>query len=65
MKALYRRAKANVGAWNPEEAKKDFRKCLELDKGLTKSVTKELDQLEHEIKMNEIDTKLKYQTLFK
>lgn len=65
MKALYRRAKAHVGAWNPEEAKKDFQKCLELDKALTKSVTKELDQLEQEIKMNEIDTKLKYQKLFK
>lgn len=65
MKALYRRAKANVGAWNPEEAKRDFQKCLELDKALTKSVTKELDQLVQEIKLNEIDTKLKYQKIFK
>lgn len=62
---MYRRAKAHVGAWNPDDAKKDFQKCLELDKTLTKSITKDLEQLEQEIKLNEVDTKLRYQKIFK
>ena len=33
VKALYRRARAHVGAWNPEQAKNDFKKVAELDSG--------------------------------
>lgn len=62
---MYRRAKAHVGAWNPDDAKKDFQTCLELDASLTKSVTKDLEQLEHEIKLNDVDKKLRFQKLFK
>lgn len=64
IKALYRRAKAHVGAWNPDDAKKDFEKCLELDKSLTKTVNRDLEQLNQEIKLNEVETKLRYKNLF-
>lgn len=64
VKALYRRAKAHVGAWNPDEAKKDFQKCLELDKSLTKSINRDLEQLDEDIKLNEVETKLRYKNLF-
>lgn len=64
VKALYRRAKAHVGAWNPDDAKNDFQKCLELDKSLTKSIQRDLEQLNQEIKLNEVETKLRYQKLF-
>lgn len=64
VKALYRRAKAHVGAWNPDEAKKDFQKCLELDENLTKSISKDLEHLNQEIKLNDVETKLRYKNLF-
>lgn len=64
VKALYRRAKAHVGAWNPDDAKKDFQRCLELDKSLTKCIHKDLEQLNQEIKLNEVETKLRYKNLF-
>lgn len=64
VKALYRRAKAHVGAWNPDEAKDDFQRCLELDKSLTKCVNRDLEQLNEEIKLNDMNEKLKYQNLF-
>ncbi len=42
VKALFRRAKAHVGAWNPQEAKKDFLRVVQIDKTLDKAVQKEL-----------------------
>lgn len=64
VKALYRRAKAHVGAWNPDEAKNDFQKCLELDKNLTKAIQRDLEQLDQQIKLNDVETKLRYKNLF-
>lgn len=64
VKAYYRRAKAHVGAWNPDDAKRDFQKCLELDKTLTKSVQHDLEQLNQEIKLNDVETKMRYKNLF-
>lgn len=61
---MYRRAKAHVGAWNPDEAKKDFQRCLELDENLTKSINKDLEQLNQEIKLNDVENKLRYKNLF-
>lgn len=46
VKALYRRAKAHIGAWNPEEAKEDFARVIELDPSLSGAVNKELKSLE-------------------
>ncbi|XP_031632118.1 AH receptor-interacting protein [Contarinia nasturtii] len=64
VKALYRRAKGHVGAWNPDDAKKDFQRCLELDTGLTKSINRDLSQLNEDIKLNEVEAKLRYKSLF-
>jgi AH receptor-interacting protein len=51
VKAHYRRAKAHVGAWNPDEAKQDFLRAAQLDPSL--SVTKELKDIEQKIKEKE------------
>lgn len=64
VKALYRRAKGHVGAWNPDEARKDFQKCSKLDKSLTRIVNRDLEQLNQDIKLNEVQTKLQFQKLF-
>ena len=45
MKALFRRAKAHVGAWNPQEARKDFARVMQLDCSLQATIQKELKQL--------------------
>lgn len=45
IKALFRRAKAHAGVWNINDAKKDFRKCMEYDKNMTKTVTKCFQEL--------------------
>ncbi|XP_046966339.1 aryl-hydrocarbon-interacting protein-like 1 [Vanessa cardui] len=44
-KALYRRAKANVGAWNPEAAEKDFKRLKTLNPELIPTIDKELENL--------------------
>ncbi|XP_069703737.1 AH receptor-interacting protein [Periplaneta americana] len=46
VKALFRRAKAHVGAWNPREAREDFTRVMELDQSLLTAVQKELKQLD-------------------
>lgn len=53
VKALYRRAKANVAVWNLDEARSDFNKCTYLDQSLSNDVK---TQLEH-IKKLEINKK--------
>lgn len=57
VKALYRRAKAHVGAWNPEDAKKDYLKCSELDKSLKTKIARELHDLNEQIRVNELNNK--------
>lgn len=46
VKALYRRAKAHVGCWDPKEARNDFEHVMQLDESLVKMVKKELDELD-------------------
>lgn len=46
MKALFRRGKAHVGAWNPDEARQDLQRAAELDPTLAGSVKKELAHLD-------------------
>ena len=46
VKALFRRGKAHVGAWNPQLAKEDFKRVSELDSSLVKTCAKELQNLE-------------------
>lgn len=64
VKAYYRRAKANVGAWNPKEAEQDFKECLKLDKGLTNCVNDDLKKLKEEIMKKNIDDKKVYHKMF-
>lgn len=64
VKALYRRAKAHVGAWNPDDARKDYQRCMELDKSLIAKVNRELDALNEEIKLNDIEQKMKLKKIF-
>lgn len=45
-KALFRRAKAHVGAWNPAEAQADFEKLLKINPKMEKSISLELKHLE-------------------
>ena len=64
VKALYRRAKAHVGCWNPEEARQDFELVMELDKSLVKTVRKELDELERKEKEHNKEYKEKLKGIF-
>jgi len=64
VKALFRRAKAHFGAWNPEEAKKDFQKAADLDKSLQASVKSELEKIEDVKRLHNIEDKLRFQKLF-
>ncbi|XP_044748448.1 AH receptor-interacting protein [Coccinella septempunctata] len=64
VKALYRRGKAHVGAWNPEKAKSDFLKVIELDPSMETVVKKELANLEHLMKGKNLADKEKMKKLF-
>lgn len=64
VKAFFKRAKAHVGAWNPDDAKKDFIKAAELDRTLLVAVSKELGVLAELVKLHDVEDKLKYQKLF-
>ncbi|KAF2885821.1 hypothetical protein ILUMI_20363 [Ignelater luminosus] len=64
IKALYRRGKAHVGAWNPTEAKNDFNRVLELDSSVKGAVKKELETLEQLIKAKDKADKEKLRNLF-
>lgn len=64
VKALFRRAKAHVGAWNPEEAQEDFQKVMTLDSSLTPTVQKELKLLEELQKQKDSEDRNKLKGLF-
>ncbi|KAL3856858.1 hypothetical protein ACJMK2_011569 [Sinanodonta woodiana] len=64
VKALYRRAKAHVGAWNPEDARKDFERILQIDTKLASAVKKELKLLEDKQKAKDEEDKQKLQGMF-
>ncbi|XP_065083417.1 AH receptor-interacting protein [Ochlerotatus camptorhynchus] len=64
VKALFRRAKAHVGAWNPDRAKEDFQRAAELDPTLAGAVGKELKNLQEMIRLKDVEDKLKFQKLF-
>lgn len=63
-KALFRRAKANVGAWNPNEAEEDFLKLKSLDPSLTAIIDKELDNINKMRKEKELQDKDAMKKLF-
>ncbi|XP_076345928.1 AH receptor-interacting protein isoform X1 [Tachypleus tridentatus] len=57
IKALFRRAKAHVGAWNPVEAREDFCRIMELDPSLENIVRRELQLLGKEKKKKNLEDK--------
>lgn len=65
VKALFRRAKAHVAVWNPEDARKDFEKVIELDQSLTSLVKKELSKLDAQIQTKNDEDRQKFRNLFK
>lgn len=64
VKALFRRAKAHRGAWNPAEARADFQRCIELDAQLAAVVQRDLAELSEAVRMHDLEDKLKYQKIF-
>ena len=64
VKALFRRAKANVGAWNPVQAKQDFQTVMELDQSLATACKKEILAVERMEKEKDTDDKEKMTKLF-
>ncbi|XP_022920271.1 AH receptor-interacting protein [Onthophagus taurus] len=64
VKALFRRGKAHIGAWNPKDAQDDLNKVLELDQSLSNAVKKELQCLEDMIKVKNIQDMNKLKNLF-
>ena len=64
VKALYRRARAHSGAWNPSEAKADYDRVIELDKTLEVTCRKELKKLEESQKLKDKEDREKMKNLF-
>lgn len=64
LKALYRRGKGHVGAWNPQQAEKDFHRVVELDSTLGPTITKEINALRDKIKSIDDESKSNYRKLF-
>ncbi|KAK0178487.1 hypothetical protein PV327_007375 [Microctonus hyperodae] len=64
MKALYRRGKAHIGAWNETEAIRDLKRVAELDSTLSAVVNKELQTLANAIKQKNESQKKSYAQIF-
>ncbi|CAH0585568.1 unnamed protein product [Chrysodeixis includens] len=63
-KALYRRGKAHVGAWNPDLAEDDFKKLKSLNPSMAATVDKELEQIKKLRKAKEDQDKDKLKNMF-
>ncbi|KOB76056.1 Peptidylprolyl isomerase, partial [Operophtera brumata] len=63
-KALFRRGKANIGAWNPVQAEEDFNKLKSLNPSLTATVEKELEYIYKLRKTKEVQDKDALKKLF-
>lgn len=61
VKALYRRAKANIQVWRTEEAQQDYQRVIELDPTLSNAVKKELKLLSEAVKQHDAEDKQKLQ----
>ncbi|KAH8262252.1 hypothetical protein KR026_009337 [Drosophila bipectinata] len=64
VKALFRRAKAHAGAWNPMQARRDFIDALALDASLRSTVTKELKSIEEQQHARNVQDRIHMQKLF-
>ncbi len=65
VKALFRRARAHAGAWNPTEAKADFERVSQLDTSLAAACAKEIKKIEEMEKEKDKEDKEKMKLLFK
>lgn len=65
MKALYRRGKAYIGAWDENNAIKDLRRAAEIDPSLHNTVEKELQVFAATIKEKNNAQKEKLSKMFK
>lgn len=59
VKALFRRGKAHVGAWNFAEAESDLKRVAEIDTSLKNLVQKELNEMESLRKLKNAEDKAK------
>lgn len=64
VKALFRRAKAHVGAWNPTRARDDFERAATLDPALAPAVAKELRQLQDQIRAKDDQDRRTFRRMF-
>ncbi|KAI4460980.1 aryl hydrocarbon receptor interacting protein related [Holotrichia oblita] len=64
VKALFRRAKGFVGAWDPQAARDDFNKVIELDSSLSSAVKRELEILDEMIRNKNVQDMQKLKNLF-
>ncbi|XP_077298696.1 AH receptor-interacting protein-like isoform X2 [Arctopsyche grandis] len=64
VKALYKRAKAHMGAWSPAAAIKDFQRLKELDSSLNTAINKSLKELEAMQKEQDDKDRVKLKNMF-
>lgn len=64
VKAIFRRAKANFGAWKPAEAIADFKLSAELDPSLKGAVAKELAAISEQQRLKDLEDREKLKSLF-
>ena len=64
VKALYRRGRAHAAVWDIQEAKDDLQKAAAMDPSLSKSVAKELKELEQRVKEKEQQEKASLRGMF-
>lgn len=64
IKALFRRAKAHAGVWNLNDAKKDFKKCMEYDRNMTKTVSKCFQELKAREQLKNREDREKFGKMF-
>lgn len=63
-KALFRRAKAHFGSWNPDECRADLLRLQQIDPTLSKVVRTELKKLEEEEKKKKKEDSAKLMKMF-
>ncbi|XP_075978222.1 AH receptor-interacting protein-like [Anticarsia gemmatalis] len=63
-KALYRRAKAHIGAWNPGLAEEDFKKLKSLNPSMSTTIDKELENIKKLLKDKEDKDKNALKNMF-